>query len=58
METIVVALTLTVAVCYAGWRFYEAISHADDPCHGCSGCQLKGGRNCEKQEKRGFRDKK
>ena len=52
MQLILVITILTAAVAYSGWRIYNAIRHANDPCYGCNGCQLKNLKNkaCTKKK--------
>jgi hypothetical protein len=42
MQMILVLLILVAATVYACRRIYVAVKHANDPCHGCQGCELKG----------------
>lgn len=41
MQTIIVALIISCAAAYLGWRAYTSFRNAGDPCHGCSGCALR-----------------
>lgn len=41
MQTIIVAIIISCATAYLGWRAYTAIRNAGDPCHGCKGCALR-----------------
>ena len=55
LEMTVVYIILIGAVGYAGWWVYERIRKSDDPCEGCTGCQLKElkerAKECEKRKK-------
>lgn len=48
MQSLIVLLTVTAAVAYAGWRISRAVSAAQDPCAGCTGCALKEAKNKNK----------
>ena len=41
MQTIIVAIIISCATAYLGWRAYTAIRNAGDPCHGCKACALR-----------------
>ena len=55
LEMTVVYIILIGAVGYAAWWVYERIRKSDDPCEGCTGCQLKElkdrAKECEKRKK-------
>ena len=52
LEMTIVYIILIGAVGYAGWWVYERIRKSDDPCEGCTGCQLKErAKECEKRKK-------
>ncbi|MBR7019349.1 MAG: FeoB-associated Cys-rich membrane protein [Prevotella sp.] len=51
IQYVVIAIVVTVAVAYAGWRIYRALRHAADPCYGCEGCALKGAKQRPKTKK-------
>ena len=55
MQETVVYLILAGAVGYAGWWVYERLRKSNDPCEGCTGCQLKElkerAKECEKRKK-------
>ena len=36
MQTLVVIIILAVAVVYAGWRIYKAITDENEACRGCA----------------------
>ena len=42
MQTVSVAVFVTAALAYAGWRVFRLVSHYQSPCYGCEGCALKG----------------
>ena len=47
----VVIVILTAAVGYAIFRVIQTFRHRDDPCKGCSGCDLKQ-QICEKKREK------
>jgi hypothetical protein len=55
MQQVIVMLILAGAIIYAAWWGYERIRKSDDPCEGCTGCQLKEmkdkAKECEKRKK-------
>ena len=55
LEMTVVYIILIGAVGYAAWWVYERIRKSNDPCEGCTGCQLKElkdrAKECEKRKK-------
>ena len=55
LEMTIVYIILIGAVGYAAWWVYERIRKSDDPCEGCTGCQLKElkdrAKECEKRKK-------
>ena len=52
MQNVVVFLVIIACLSYVGWRIYEAVRSAGDPCYGCDGCEFKGKLN-KKRLKRG-----
>jgi len=55
IQTLLTTIFLCATVGYAAWRIRQAFLHADDPCTGCQGCELKhlakksGRKPCENQ---------
>lgn len=41
MQTVSVAVLVTAAMVYAGWRVIRLVNHYQSPCYGCEGCALK-----------------
>lgn len=50
MQQIIVFFVIFAAVGYACWWGWQKMKNANDPCEGCSGCQLKDLKNCQKQK--------
>ena len=40
VQYIVIAAIIAIAIGYAAYKIYEAISNADNPCGGCKGCSM------------------
>ncbi len=53
VQYIVIAAIIAIAIGYAAYKIYEAISNADNPCGGCKGCSMG-----EQQHENGLPDKK
>ena len=55
MQEILVIIAIVASILYAAWWVYERIRKSDDPCEGCTGCQLKElkdrAKECEKRKK-------
>ena len=55
MQEILVIIAIVASLAYATWWVYERIRKSDDPCEGCTGCQLKElkdrAKECEKRKK-------
>ena len=39
-QYIIIAAIIAIAIGYAAYKIYEAISNADNPCGGCKGCSM------------------
>ena len=55
MQQVIVIIALAGSIAYAGWWVYERMRKSNDPCEGCTGCQLKElkdrAKECEKRKK-------
>ena len=40
VQYIIIAAIIAIAIGYAAYKIYEAISNADNPCGGCKGCSM------------------
>ena len=51
MQKTLVIIILIASALYVGWWIFNVIRHANNPCHGCEGCQLKELKHCPKHKK-------
>ena len=51
MQEVIVFLALGASLAYAGWWVWQRIEKSKDPCEGCTGCQLKELKDCQKKKK-------
>ena len=40
IQTIIVTFIVTLAIAYVAYKIYKRIQSSDDPCAGCSGCEI------------------